>query len=341
MTYIELLNSFWDSTKLFPFTSNEAAMYIYLLHQCDIRGWMNPFEFSTRDLELTLGITRATISAIRNKLKQRGLIDFGKGVGSGKSVYLICGAKVTNEALSDKICVHSLNTNGDCVYSLNTKLNTNGNCVHSLNTNGDCVYSLNTKLNTNPICVHSLNTKSNTNPGDTIYIDNNITNISANADSARARVRARARGKPKEKDSLFSKAEMKRTEMKGVKAADLVGFSPPTPEQVRDFFINQNAPAKIAEWETEVMSFYSYYDSQGWVKGNGRKVANWESLAIAWIIRREKEQKQSKQNEQTTSYRRNTSEDTLADEQAKLARRIIARRNGCSRSGPDGNSGVP
>jgi hypothetical protein len=154
-------------------------------------------------------------------------------------------------------------------------------------------------------------------------------------------VRARARGKPKEKDSLFSKAEMKRTEKKGVKAADLVGFSPPTPEQVRDYFIAQNAPARIADWETEVMSFYSYYDSQGWVKGNGRKVANWESLAIAWIIRREKEQKQSKQNEQTTSYRRNTSEDTLADEQAKLARRIIARRNGCSRSGPDGNSGVP
>lgn len=331
MTYIELLTSFWDSARLNPCSSNEAAMYTYLLHQCHLRGWLNPFEFSTRDIELTIGITRATISSTRNKLKQRGLIDFGKGVGSGKSAYLICGAKVTNEALAEKICV----------YSLNTNLNTNEICVHSLNTNEDCVYSLNTKLNTNPICVQSLNTNLNTNSGDTIYIDNNITNISANADSARARGRARARGKPKEKDSLFSKAEMKRTEKKGVKAADLVGFSPPTPEQVRDFFINQNAPAKIVEWETEAMSFYSYYDSQGWVKGNGRKVANWESLAIAWIIRREKEQKQSKQNEQTTSYRRNTSEDTLADEQAKLARRIIARRNGCPRSGPDGNSGVP
>ena len=330
MDYTSLLKSFWDSTLLNPCTSNEAAMYIYLLHQCYLRGWMNPFEFSTRDLELMLGITRATISATRNKLKQRGLIEFGKGVGSGKSAYLICGAKVTNEALAEKICVQSLNT----------KLNTNEICVHSLNTNEDCVHSLNTNLNTNPICVQSLNTKLNTNSGDTIYIDNNnITNISANADSASARVRAR--GKPKEKDSLFSKAEMKRTEKKGVKAADLVGFSPPTPEQVRDYFIAQNAPARIADWETEVMSFYSYYDSQGWVKGNGRKVANWESLAIAWIIRREKEQKQSKQNEQTTSYRRNTSEDTLADEQAKLARRIIARRNGCSRSGPDGNSGVP
>ena len=329
MDYTSLLKSFWDSTLLNPCSSNEAAMYIYLLHQCYIRGCLNPFEFSTRDFERAFGISRSTISATRDKLKQRGLIAFGKGVGSGKSAYLICGAKVTNEAMAEKICVRSedtnLDTNADCVRSEDTNLDTNADCVRSANTN----------LDTNPICVCSANTNLDTNSGDTIYIDNNITNISANADSARAR------GKPKEGESLFTKAEMKRTEKKGVKAAELVGFSPPTPEQVRDYFIAQNAPARIADWETEVMSFYSYYDSQGWVKGNGRKVANWESLAIAWIIRREKEQKQSKQNEQTTSYRRNTSEDTLADEQAKLARRIIARRNGCSRSGPDGNSGVP
>lgn len=331
MDYTSLLKSFWDSTLLNPCSSNEAAMYIYLLHQCYIRGWLNPFEFSTRDFERAFGISRSTIAATRDKLKQRGLIDFGKGVGSGKSAYLICGAKVTNEALSDKFCVRSRNTN----------LDTNSICVCSENTNLDtnpiCVCSANTKSNTNADCVRSANTNLDTNSGDTIYIDNNnITNISANADSARAR----ARGGPKEKDGLFSKAEMKRTERKGVKAADLFGFFPPTPELVRDFFINQHAPAKIADWKTEVMSFYSYYDSQGWVKSNGRKVSNWESLAIAWIIRREKEQKQSKEYEQTTSYRRNTSEDTLADEQAKLAKRIIARRNG-SRSSPEGNSGVP
>ena len=128
MTYIELLNSFWDSTRFNPCSSNEATMYFYLLHQCNIRRWINPFEFKTRDLELMLGLTRATISAIRNKLKQRGLIDFGKGVGSGSAVYLICGAKITEMELAKKICVQPLNT------KLNTTLNTN----------------LNTTLNTNP-----------------------------------------------------------------------------------------------------------------------------------------------------------------------------------------------
>lgn len=128
MTYIELLNSFWDSTRFNPCSSNEATMYFYLLHQCNIRRWINPFEFKTRDLELMLGLTRATISAIRNKLKQRGLIDFGKGVGSGSAVYLICGAKITETELAKKICVQPLNT------KLNTNLNT----------------TLNTTLNTNP-----------------------------------------------------------------------------------------------------------------------------------------------------------------------------------------------
>ena len=128
MTYIELLNSFWDSTRFNPCSSNEATMYFYLLHQCNIRRWINPFEFKTRDLELMLGWTRATISAIRNKLKQRGLIDFGKGVGSGSAVYLICGAKITETELAKKICVQPLNT------KLNTTLNTN----------------LNTTLNTRP-----------------------------------------------------------------------------------------------------------------------------------------------------------------------------------------------
>ena len=128
MTYIELLNSFWDSTRFNPCSSNEATMYFYLLHQCNIRRWINPFEFKTRDLELMLGWTRATISAIRNKLKQRGLIDFGKGVGSGSAVYLICGAKITETELAKKICVQPLNT------KINTNLNT----------------TLNTTLNTNP-----------------------------------------------------------------------------------------------------------------------------------------------------------------------------------------------
>ena len=126
MTYIELLNNFWDSTRFNPCSSNEAAMYFYLLHQCNIRRWINPFELKTRDLELTLGISRTTIAALRNKLKQRGFIDFAKGLGSGKAIYRMTGVKITDSTLNEKICVQSVDTmvNTTLDTTVDTTLNT-------------------------------------------------------------------------------------------------------------------------------------------------------------------------------------------------------------------------
>ncbi len=97
MTYLELLNSFWDSTRFDPISSNEATLYLYLLHQCNIRRWINPFEFKTRNLEIMLGLSRKGIASIRNRLKQRGLIDFAEGRGSAPAAYLIKGAKINDE----------------------------------------------------------------------------------------------------------------------------------------------------------------------------------------------------------------------------------------------------
>lgn len=280
-------------------------MYFYLLHQCNIRRWINPFEFKTRDLELMLGFTRATISAIRNKLKQRGLIDFGKGVGSGSAVYLICGAKISDKELAAKFCVQSVNT------KLNTKLNTN--------------------LNT------TLNTTLNTNANSTLYIEekrNKTKDISLS--------RARKRAKEPVRDGLFSDKELSKMKPKGIRASRLVEFSPPSVKEVKDYFLLQRANIRLPDWETEAASFYSYYDSQGWVKSNGCKVSSWESLVNDWILRKEREQKQPKRNEQPSNYRRPTPEDILADEQNKLARRILARRNSqTSPGGTDGNSDLP
>ncbi|ROT10403.1 hypothetical protein ED388_04580 [Muribaculaceae bacterium Isolate-007 (NCI)] len=293
MTYIELLNSFWDSTRFNPCSSNEATMYFYLLHQCNIRRWINPFEFKTRDLELMLGFTRATISAIRNKLKQRGLIEFGKGVGSGKAVYLICGAKITDKELAKKICVQSVNT------KLNTMLNT------------------------------TLNTNLNTTENSTLYIEEKRNKTKDNPPNPQRGTRARE----SVEDSLFSEKEFEKSRSRGVKAARLVEFSPPTPDEVRSYFLRRQADVRLSDWEIESDSFFSYYDSQGWVKSNGRKVMNWESLANDWILRKEKELKHPKQHEPIITTQRHTPEDTLADEQFKLAQRIQWRRSRSTFSG--------
>ena len=290
MTYIELLNSFWDSTRFNPCSSNETAMYLYLLHQCNIRRWINPFEFKTRNLEIMLGLSRNSIGAIRNTLKQRGLIDFSKGVGSGSAAYFICGAKVTNEELFEKICVKLEDTMVNTI--LNTKVNT------------------------------TLNTKVNTKADSTLYREEKRNKTKDKSLS----VRVRARERTPTNDSLFSERELDKATPKGIKASQLSEFSPPTLQEVKDSFLAQRADIRFPDWESEAISFFSYYDSQGWIKSNGRKVASWESLVTDWIMRKERESKKSMNNEQSTANRRVSPEETLAAEQSKLADRIISRR---------------
>ncbi len=152
-------------------------------------------------------------------------------------------------------------------------------------------------------------------------------------------VRAR---EPSVPESLFSEKELKSARPKGVKASQMSGFLPPTLELARSHFLSQRADLRLTDWEIEVNSFFNYYDSQGWVKSNGRKVANWESLANDWILRKEKEIKQLNQNEQNKGFKRSSPEDVLAAEQSKLAGRILQRRNNTSNSGgADGGNGIP
>lgn len=89
MTYIELINEFWRQDAIKPFGAADTRLYMYLLHQCNIRGWLNPFELSTRNLELTMGVTRKMIQESKKRLKQRGLIDYIDGSRSKTPVYTI------------------------------------------------------------------------------------------------------------------------------------------------------------------------------------------------------------------------------------------------------------
>ena len=71
-------------------SSYEADMYFYLLKECNSRSWANPFELPTRNIELELGISRKTICELRNKLRQKGLIDFKEGNKRiGSAIYKI------------------------------------------------------------------------------------------------------------------------------------------------------------------------------------------------------------------------------------------------------------
>ncbi len=76
MAYERLLKEFWDKDRLDPTQALDAKFYFYLLEESNKRGWINPFELQSRITELSLMISRKTIGEVRNRLKQRGLIDF-------------------------------------------------------------------------------------------------------------------------------------------------------------------------------------------------------------------------------------------------------------------------
>ena len=67
------------------FSSNEVFLYFYLLNECNIRGWQNPFEHPNKTIVLATGISEPTVIEVRNRLQQKGLISFESGKKNAKS----------------------------------------------------------------------------------------------------------------------------------------------------------------------------------------------------------------------------------------------------------------
>ena len=85
MTYIDFINQFWQTQANVEFSPNEAYLYFYLLHECNSRGWENPFECPNRRIVLSIGISEPTLIDCRNRLQQKGLIQFEAGKRRAKS----------------------------------------------------------------------------------------------------------------------------------------------------------------------------------------------------------------------------------------------------------------
>ena len=100
MTYIDLINRFWKMNSIMPFGAVDTEVYMYLLHQCNIRRWQNTFPLRTINIECHLSISRKQLVEARNRLMKRGLISFVKGSKKNAPVYTILGLDANN--VSDK-----------------------------------------------------------------------------------------------------------------------------------------------------------------------------------------------------------------------------------------------
>lgn len=96
MTYIELINEFWKQDRFKPFNDVDTRFYFFLLNECNIRNWLNPYELQTQYLEAMLRIKRKAIGEARNRLKQRGMIDFVAKTNN-PTIYLINNVKISND----------------------------------------------------------------------------------------------------------------------------------------------------------------------------------------------------------------------------------------------------
>lgn len=79
MTYIELINDFWQEFEDEAMKPNDALLYLYLLKVCNSKGWENPFELSNKRIRLCLEMTDKAIIESRDRLIERGLIEVTKG----------------------------------------------------------------------------------------------------------------------------------------------------------------------------------------------------------------------------------------------------------------------
>lgn len=79
MNYFELLKQFWQTRRSKRITSIQADLYYYLVEECNVRGWENPFEVSNKIICASIGITEPTLIDARNRLQQYGLIEFQGG----------------------------------------------------------------------------------------------------------------------------------------------------------------------------------------------------------------------------------------------------------------------
>ncbi|MGI4862610.1 MAG: hypothetical protein ACRYFZ_01715 [Janthinobacterium lividum] len=114
MTYLELINNFWQKDLEFFFSADEVNLYFRLLKHANQLSWKPAFNLSVDRLMLEVGIkTKRPFDSARKVLRDAGLIEFINGNGRGCTTeYQIIGAETLAErgAKNDTLSAHLSDT---------------------------------------------------------------------------------------------------------------------------------------------------------------------------------------------------------------------------------------
>ena len=93
MSYIELINNFWELDETWQFTCCETRLYFYLLKTANRLGWVDSWTHSDAKTAANVGVSVNSFKSARNRLVQAGLILFqngGKGQGDKCKYQIRC-----------------------------------------------------------------------------------------------------------------------------------------------------------------------------------------------------------------------------------------------------------
>lgn len=78
MTYIELINNFWELDEDWQFTCCETRLYFYLLKTANRLGWVDSWTRSDAKVSSDVGVSVNSMKTARNRLVQAGLINLNR-----------------------------------------------------------------------------------------------------------------------------------------------------------------------------------------------------------------------------------------------------------------------
>lgn len=126
MTYIELLNHFWQLFENKGMRPNDALLYFFLLKECNRKSWQNPFSLSNKSVVISLEISEKSIIDSRRRLIERNLIKVKKGDRNCSAPeYFIIGVENEDFYLpTESRTVDEMSMNGRRTVTFNKDLKT-------------------------------------------------------------------------------------------------------------------------------------------------------------------------------------------------------------------------
>ncbi len=109
MNYTDVITNFWNHHKEIAFQHIDVVLFLFLAHEWDLRNQPEWFGIETRYLEIAVPISRKSLVFSRERLRERGLIDYEAKGGRGTTLYSVCVSSVnttgnTNDPQSE-FCV--------------------------------------------------------------------------------------------------------------------------------------------------------------------------------------------------------------------------------------------